>query len=1055
MKKLFLTFLLVFNLSLFSIIGVNAAIVEDDFDFVVYDNEKYDLITGFRESDNNYSITNKILLQRNLIDDEVVFSNDDFHHVLYFDENNAYLGYVNTDKSDLQLSTYIDGDVAIDDTLIIPHGVHKIALMNYNYEDTRNEIAQINENSIDDNAWESFSYRDLYEDADNVINDYREDFYLKTNRSYDSIINSTYGDITPLDLFPVMGGIEGLTLYQVIYNGNFSDGVTGWYGGASSVSVTNEILSSTGTGAQNFPRINQDVLITGLDYYITARIRVTNSDCQSIRVMDANGGLSFTQNNPVINQWYILSDVGIAMSDLIQIRHTYVDAATANGKVMEVDYVMAINPGNSPLYSHSAVQIDNIVSEYFEGIEYITNFELQSIGVNLFDGEYNSSELGVVYTSLDENNFTLLGASPTGNNTVNAFENIMFKPLTQYTFSGTGLQDIAGKNTRIEIKYTDGTSQNVWFSVGLTESTILATSTMDKSIDYLGVDYSSGGGTTTITNFIINEGTNAEDYVEYNSPTPFKLTADLLSISTDIRDSAYYSEGDWWKDQYVQSYILTADDIQFFTTGTNIDYVSIYIDTLSGIIPQTTFLDNDIFIEDYPNECTGTVDLLVNEWNLNTTDIWLYLIHESGTYVDLAAAKADLTGTVVYYGLDTVITTEITQTGSLIQESVTTLIQINNPFAADYDIGFVTSRDTSNTDYYYSGLKDWLYIVADFGFTVAPNLAEFEDLKYFYDLYKHVPESLTFNDITDYNLFQGYGSFETDWREDSINVPYDGHADYWKATQYGAYVGSNVDAQDIDDGIQYFSKAYTASGATFTYLLAIPFSDNDIYYFRFDLGGNTYDDKELHFGGNIIYFDAVSYDLTTYIESFSFESYGSTQFRYIQDNVLFDSYSAFVDNAFLFNLTDIFIEIESYIDVEDYMDLLGDYLNNNLIWLDPIGEYFTIYYPAANLITLSIGYSYDDTPPADPDTLTSIDEGLVKMGVLTEELKIFLAFAIMLVVAIFIALKTHNSTFIILSEVILTIIFTMLGWFSFWILLLMALVFTLLILRAGLKGGKE
>ena len=57
---------------------------------------------------------------------------------------------------------------------------------------------------------------------------------------------------------------------------------------------------------------------------------------------------------------------------------------------------MAIPLTNTPLASKTATQLNAIIPTYFEGIKYIEDFTLQSVGVNLFDGKL---ELGNLSTT--------------------------------------------------------------------------------------------------------------------------------------------------------------------------------------------------------------------------------------------------------------------------------------------------------------------------------------------------------------------------------------------------------------------------------------------------------------------------------------------------------------------------------------------------------------------------------------------------------------------------------------------------------------------------------
>jgi hypothetical protein len=160
----------------------------------------------------------------------------------------------------------------------------------------------------------------------------------------------------------------GGTQYKnIISNGNFANGTTGWSVSASGISVVSNVLSNTGIGSST-EAIAQTTTTTpaivGDKIYIKGRARVTNADATSIRarIVGSTGGTvqyALNQANPVQNQWYSFSTVLTNPANAtgfikVQVMHTYADNATQNGKVMEVMEVMAFElttefgAGNEP-----------------------------------------------------------------------------------------------------------------------------------------------------------------------------------------------------------------------------------------------------------------------------------------------------------------------------------------------------------------------------------------------------------------------------------------------------------------------------------------------------------------------------------------------------------------------------------------------------------------------------------------------------------------------------------------------------------------------------------
>jgi len=173
---------------------------------------------------------------------------------------------------------------------------------------------------------------------------------------------------------------KGVCLTNIITNGDFSSGTTGWSVAKGTYSVSNNTLYNTGNGDATWPISYQNTgvaVILGHIYYVRAKMRVSNSFCNLITLEKYNTTTGYgsgsgitSQSSPVQNQWYVLSglktDTVGAGSVGINLVHSYTDAATANGKVMEVQYVLAFDLTAifGIGYEPTKAQIDTIVSGY-------------------------------------------------------------------------------------------------------------------------------------------------------------------------------------------------------------------------------------------------------------------------------------------------------------------------------------------------------------------------------------------------------------------------------------------------------------------------------------------------------------------------------------------------------------------------------------------------------------------------------------------------------------------------------------------------------------------
>ena len=190
--------------------------------------------------------------------------------------------------------------------------------------------------------------------------------------TFNEFINDTNNEA--VGVIREINGVKALQ--QPLQNGDFSNGTTNWSSGGSTLSVSNNILSVTGDGSNAIPQVFQIETLDGSVRHYNGRVRVTNSDCQKISVFIS--GTEYTIiDNPIVNQWYIISEirtVASSGSSTFVVRHTYADAATANNKVMEID-------GNYGLFEFNLTSTgrqDNTESEllqlsrtigYFEGLK--------------------------------------------------------------------------------------------------------------------------------------------------------------------------------------------------------------------------------------------------------------------------------------------------------------------------------------------------------------------------------------------------------------------------------------------------------------------------------------------------------------------------------------------------------------------------------------------------------------------------------------------------------------------------------------------------------------
>jgi hypothetical protein len=193
-------------------------------------------------------------------------------------------------------------------------------------------------------------------------------FYIKQDK-VNSFINS-YSDVVK----------NGLFLTNSILNGNFN-GVTSWANSGSTITAANNTLTVTGNGTAAYARTLQNtsmVAATNKKLYIRFRALVTNSICTKISITytGSTGGSGSVdlQLTPVANQLYDLSTVisipaSVTGNINLYIAANYVDAASANGQVMQIQNVIMMDltsiygSGKEPLSN----RVSNFIDDYFNG----------------------------------------------------------------------------------------------------------------------------------------------------------------------------------------------------------------------------------------------------------------------------------------------------------------------------------------------------------------------------------------------------------------------------------------------------------------------------------------------------------------------------------------------------------------------------------------------------------------------------------------------------------------------------------------------------------------
>ena len=169
---------------------------------------------------------------------------------------------------------------------------------------------------------------------------------------------------------------------NAVTNGDFSNGTTGWVSGAATVSAASNTLTIIGDGTNMQPNVKRSSVFGAVTdkYYVRAKARVTNAICTHIKIGQYSSYI--TKTAPSMNVWYEISGIQSNLSDLnMYLVHQYVDAASSNGMVMEVQYVSVINltqffgAGKEPTQAEMDRLMARFPNSWFDGVKPIQTIE--------------------------------------------------------------------------------------------------------------------------------------------------------------------------------------------------------------------------------------------------------------------------------------------------------------------------------------------------------------------------------------------------------------------------------------------------------------------------------------------------------------------------------------------------------------------------------------------------------------------------------------------------------------------------------------------------------
>lgn len=481
--------------------------------------------------------------------------------------------------------------------------------------------------------------------------------------------------------------LKAQTIFQFVKNGNFADGTTGWSGGGATLSAANNILTITGNGGSISPRAEQVSnidFVSGKKIYFRAKLKVTNDVCASIAIA-AYGSTtvgtvqSISQTSPANGTVYVLDGIVTLPSNgagkvKFQVQHGYVDTTTANGKVMEVQEVMAIDLDQHPeLASMTTDEINQAIPHWLQyGVNSTESVRAKAEGKNyLKDYDKNVS---VNAYSLPGNLFDVPYVVP---------------QYTDMTFKAYNCN--IPNNTSIAIKSEDKSATLATISVG-TGDKVITFNTGNNKIIWLRF-YCGVNSPITYQYAQLENGTTATEWEEYKNGGEAYIDKVGGSLPNGVFDEINVISGKGT--ERTSKKVLQVSDITSLYTGlSNVDTVNINPDIYTDIKDKgvTDPYGTKILTSRTRPKNSTSIDDASLVWTHAYNGTNIYLVVPKGYYANLAAAQADLAGTTLIYQLATPITHKGTPQSLIAYPKGHLIIECVKRVTKPYDNGITVDK---------------------------------------------------------------------------------------------------------------------------------------------------------------------------------------------------------------------------------------------------------------------------------------------------------------------------------------------------------------------------
>ena len=451
--------------------------------------------------------------------------------------------------------------------------------------------------------------------------------------------------------------INGMTLNNLVTNGNFANGTTGWSKTAATTIVEESGRLKITAGSAGDRAYQTITTIVGHKYYVKATIEGNTTKNISFNSVFSDLTAEGTQTLSLITTATLT-----AHSILIR------DSAVSDWVPFYADNVMAIDLDAHGLASATVEDMDKLTASYFEGVKSVTAPRVKSVGKNMFDnaniwlpGKLSLISGGVTDVNNTSNinyyndvlEFTTLLAF---RGVVSIFIDVA--PNTSYTYNSITTEGSVIAQYLIHAYY-DKDKNFISGVNGYKTSRTFLTPPNCKYIRVYIEKLGSAAGIANIKNLQLEVGTVATSYEPYKESFLYPEPKTLQRLPNGVCDTI--ENGNYI--QRVKEYTLQASDISLYTSYVNVDAVLIkfpldYVG-INGFPGNIYFPEGPVY-----KAFLDTTDNINTIFLASATQFGI--VCAKGTYANVTAARVVYTETKIYCQLANPIVTENVTSGILL-----------------------------------------------------------------------------------------------------------------------------------------------------------------------------------------------------------------------------------------------------------------------------------------------------------------------------------------------------------------------------------------------------